>query len=240
MPKGYLERFRNLRIIRPEEIPIKPKDNQFSEEEILAAASDACSLDDGNIVLIGGQTTLKGITGYKKCRCRSSEIDLAADEPVLDAFNEKELFYIPEMQCLLYMENGLPCGIFCKDIKGLPIFFVTEDAKTVETPQGKVVYARPEKTVAMKFRRGATNGSYRGKDAVDYLTLAAAGRNNGSELDNKYTAGLIEEIACPNCNITEYKGCFRPFGKSIKNIPQKDSTYAAEMARDLEKRLKCR
>jgi len=237
---GSIEKLRGMRIVAFDELPPKLPDNHFSEADILEAACYACGLSDGHAVLIGGQTTMPAITGGKRYRPRSSELDMVVDGEGLDALLGQRPIRMRN-GLLIYHKDALPCYFFHGDVKGVPASFLFEDVRTAETEAGRISYASPEKTTAMKFRRGAMKGGFYGKDALDFYALAVAGMKQDRELGLDEIGKYVQQLACPNCTIGENRGCFAPFYRCLANMGSgADAGYAATAFESLKGRMECR
>jgi len=223
------------------ELPPKPEDGSFSEEEIVRAASSLCMQSEGHIVLIGGQTSLPSISGAKKYRKRSAEIDLVADDTGMYSFLvEDVLYYVTDGDYLLFSRGGMPCSVFSGDVRGFPVPFIMDDTETTDTEYGRVVHASPEMTAAMKIRRGAMKGHQYAKDALDIFSLAMSRIKAGEELDTEIIADCVSFYACDKCTTGSYMGCVSENRRMLQHVPAADREYLTLVSLELENSLRCR
>ncbi len=223
--------------ISVEDVPPKPKDNSFTEEQLVRTSSEICMYNDGHIVLIGGQITLPSISGGRKYRSRSSELDFVVDDDGLASIDG--ISFLEEADCFAFFREGIPCAAFYGDIRGLSTQFVLEDTIRKETEYGTVNHVSPERAVIMKFRRGAMKGHFYGKDALDYYSFAVAASKCNLEIDNDAIAAGVREHVCPACKIDKKYGCIETFIRTSDSVPPDDRTYALRKAEELGGMLAC-
>jgi hypothetical protein len=219
------------------DVPPKPKDNSFTEEQLVRTSSEICMYNDGHIVLIGGQITLPSISGGKKYRSRSSELDFVVDDEGIESI--EDMSFLKELDCFAFFREGIPCAAFYDNIKGLSTEFVLDDIVKKETEYGTINHVSPERAVVMKFRRGAMKGHFYGKDALDYYSLAVAAGKNSPEINNDAIAAGVREHACPSCKIGKKYGCIDMFIKTSDSVPPDERAYALRKAEELGGKLGC-
>jgi len=211
--------------------------NRFSEEQVAKVASHVCSASPGNILLIGGGAVLPQITGSKRLRSRSDDLDFIADDRGLEVaypiFGMRPAKDIGMEGFHFAYVNEILVAVFNSEIKGYRIpDEAYSGALAKKTEHGTIYLAQPELNIALKIRRGSSKGKMYGKDGLDFAAICAGLESERTELDLDLLAFYMQGGVCQSCLLAEETECMKLMYLQVQKAGK---TYNAECRRGAER-----
>ena len=200
--------------------------NRFSEKHLLQVAVEICNCSPGNILLIGGGAVLPEITGFKRLRPRSNDLDFivnSAGKVSLDSSYDLDnsdsllLFGDPSIK-FIYIREVL-IGLFIKHLRGYQLQEQDyKDALVINTNQGNIHTIRPELNLALKIRRGAVNNHVYAKDGLDLASIIAGMQKKGEKFDLERFSRYMQRGVCEDCQLGSNQKCFDQLQSGEHNL----------------------
>ena len=190
---------------------VRDRENRIPEErELLEVASYYSTLSERDILVIGGTLALPELSGYKRLRLRSRDVDfvvndrgletILADGPIKRQTDFPEIIQEdpPEGEEGSYIaeRNGLYATFYHNDVKGsrIPEKEFSE-AILKKTSEGQVYVISNELNLTFKMLRGIQKKGYiLGKDAQDAVSMIVGSHLSGPEFNaEKFRDYLIDQ-----------------------------------------------
>ena len=197
--------------------------NPSGERELLRIASYYCGLLPGSILAIGGTLTLPEVSGYKRMRLRSNDVDfivtdlglecLLTEGDVVDLGFGKDVYGV--------MADDVIAAFFHNNIKGyeIPGRAFSESVRR-ETSEGTIYTISGEMNTALKLRRGiSAKGRIYGKDALDTASTFTGMRLQGEEFGYVSFADYMTNGTCDACTLSSPFECIRGLESGVNHLP---------------------
>ena len=223
-----MEKFRNREMIVPE------------ESDLLYVANYYSTLSEGNVLAIGGTLTLPEISGYKRLRSRSGDVDFVVNDEGLEALlstgpTKREEDFVPGVDGGAYIteKNGIFAAFFHNGIRGYAI--TGEDfprAIRRETSAGPVYTISHELNLALKVRRGIhKKGQIYGKDVLDAASTLIGMELTGQDFDAETFADYLIG-ACRGSSLVQILGYVSRFADAaVSNVSKEHvKPYLAKLS----------
>lgn len=197
--------------------------NPSEERELLQIASYYCGLLPGSIVAIGGTLTLPEVSGYRRMRLRSNDVDFIVTDAGLECLLTEgdvvDLGFGNDVYGVV--ADDVIAAFFHKHIKGLRIpSGAFSEAVCHETSQGPIYTISGELNTALKLRRGiSAKGRIYGKDALDTASTFTGMGLRGEEFDYASFADYMTSGTCVTCTLDSPFGCIRGLESGANHLP---------------------
>ncbi|MBI2663038.1 hypothetical protein HYX15_00725 [Candidatus Woesearchaeota archaeon] len=206
----------------------KITENRFTEEHLLGVASKLCIVSPRNILLIGGTLVLPSVSGYKRLRLRSEDIDCISNDEGLNHLQEKgfNLRYLDNLGCYQTKVSGVLIAFFHNHIREYPLTSeIFQRAEEKRTFYGSIYAVPPELNIALKIRRGIKKGKIYGKDGLDLASTSAGMRNSGRDFSPEELRYYLSNGICAECELGEHLKCMNELEKAVHNVPSEDKEF---------------
>ena len=190
------------------------------------------SLSWKNVLGIGGMLAIPEISGYKRLRKKSEDLDFIVNDAGLDAILRNEPVRIdsdslPGSSAEWYVveKNGISCAFLHNEIRGYKIpEKAFEEAVYKETIVGPVFTISPELNVALKVRRSTyQNEDVHGKDALDAASIIIGMQLSGREFNHEAFVDYLIDATQDHCSTDGLLERIDQLGKvAANNLPKKD------------------
>ena len=203
------------------------------EKKLLEVASYYSSISPGNIVAIGGTLTLPEISGYKRLRLRSGDVDFVVNDEGLEALLKEEpaieTFSLPEPHGVVASgyeveRMGVLAAFFHNEIRGFKIPEEAFSEATLKEASAGPVYVVPnELNLALKIRRGLEKiGEVYGKDGLDAGSTIMGMERSGKQFDSESFVKYLVEYVCSDYSQPTLLEAISRFGDYLTQLPKKD------------------
>ena len=201
--------------------------NKFSEAHILKIASDICNISPSNILLIGGGMVLPEITGFKRLRARSNDLDFIVNgRGFSDALNSEmfqERNFVENGRIVYTSVNGMTVALFVNGVRGYDIPREIYEFPIVKKTSLGIIYHIPwELNTALKIRRGLTKGHIYAKDAQDLASMVMGGEVNGNSFNVTALKGYMQNGVCDSCGLGSYLKCLEQLRQGTDNLRERE------------------
>ena len=185
-----------------------------------------------NILAIGGTLAIPEISGYRRLRKESNDLDFIVNDAGLEALLKKENLRIekdslPGSSAEWYVseKNGIPCTFSHAEIRGYKIpEKAFEEFVYKETIVGPVFTISTELNAALKVRRSTyQNHPVHGKDALDVASTIIGLQMSGREFSHESFGNYLIDATQDHCSpegLLERIDQIRNVAAS--NLPKKD------------------
>lgn len=214
------------------------KFNRFEEDHLLKVAGQVCGISEGDILLIGGGLTLPRISGFKRLRPRSDDLDFIANSRGFHKAEELSFFkkwkYRGDNLCAGEIEDVL-VALFPGTIRGYGIpDEVYERAVLMESSHGRIYTVEEELNIAMKIRRGVHNHFY-GKDRQDFVSMSLARHYSGNPLNVELWMNYMTPRVCDDCTLNSPLACIENLGSNEGNLKENEKIAFKRVKRKFKK-----
>ena len=210
------------------------------EKTLLEIASHYSNLSPHNILVIGGTLTLPEISGYKRMRSRSRDVDFIVNDLGLEAIlssepTKREEDFNPLVNGGAYIteKNELYAAFFHNEIRG---YVIPEEIFSSGIPRETsvgTIYTIPEElNLALKIRRGVhSKGKIYGKDVLDAASMIIGMEMSGREFDAEAFAGYTVNGTCRDASLNQLLGYVSRFMDAVNNIGKEHvETYVSKIS----------
>ena len=190
-----------------------------------------CAFSWRNVLGIGGMLSIPEISGYKRLRKKSSDLDFVVNDEGLEALLSNERTTIdrdslPGSSAEWYVaeKNGISVVFLHNEIRGyeLPEKAFTESVYT-ETIAGPVFTISVELNSMLKVRRATyQNHDVHGKDALDVASTIVGMQLSGREFNHEAFADYLIDGTREHCSPGELVKRIEKLGRAAaNNLPRK-------------------